>query len=135
VVLLLPQQRQGSDTPRSTTGDQPARKARTSQCRRKPSTDSWIRHSILKDHSYDPRDLTRGDPDPIPAARGIDQDCLQNAIARRRAQITRIEAEWVATCERRAARGAGRFDRRRPRRRHKHRYRAATSPVPLRDSK
>jgi hypothetical protein len=51
--------------------------------------------------------LIAGNPDPIPAALGIDQDRLQNAIARRRAQITRIEAEWVATCERRAAHGAG----------------------------
>jgi hypothetical protein len=48
-----------------------------------------------------------GDPGPIPAALGIDQDRLQNAIARRRAQITLLEAEWIATCERRAARGAG----------------------------
>jgi hypothetical protein len=64
-------------------------------------------HAIARAATRPDVALIPGDPDPIPAALGIDQDCLQNAIARRRAQITRIEAEWVAICERRAARGAG----------------------------
>ena len=53
-------------------------------------------------------------PDPHPislgslASLGIDLDRLRDTIARRRSLIVLIETEWVATCERRAARNAGR---------------------------